>query len=165
MKTTKISIADIKSISNILKMTLTPLEIDKILSIYEEEEKNDPTATWDLIVENCIYNVKGNLSGWKLTDPDNFQYGMQISESVFKFKEFDRNEYYNLTKEEIEKIPFSDDDYYVELEIDLTKYTSEQIREVVDGYYTNLEELISIYGKDSNWIVAECIFETESGLY
>lgn len=58
MKTTKISIADIKSISNILKMSLTQVEIDKILSMYEEEEENDPTATWDLIVEHCIYNIK-----------------------------------------------------------------------------------------------------------
>ena len=59
MKTTKISIEDIKSISNILKMTLTKVEIDKILSIYDGEEENDPTATWDLIVEHCIYSVKG----------------------------------------------------------------------------------------------------------
>lgn len=102
---------------------------------------------------------------WKVTDPDNFQYGVQISETKFKFKEFDRNEHYNLTKEDIEKISFFDDDYYVELEIDLTKYTDEQIKEAVDGYYSSMDELIRYYGDDSNWIIAECIFETESGLY
>lgn len=58
MKTTKIAIADILSISKVLKKELSLVEIDKILSIYDEEEENDPTATWDLIVENCIYNVK-----------------------------------------------------------------------------------------------------------
>ncbi len=246
MKTTKISIADIKTVSNVLKMDLTPLEIDKILSIYDAEEENDPTASWELIVENCIYNVKdskiimGKLkdehlgylsddmylpiyykgikvaepnftgkgnhsvnqleaiceqfkeyvhqqqivkqncmkhiielkfgvdfkerSNWKLTDPDNFQYGLKLSESVFVFREFDRMEN-DLTKEEIKKIPFSNDDFYVELEIDLNKYTSEQIAKAVDGYYTSMQELIDYYGEDSNFIIAECIFETENGLY
>ncbi len=43
----------------------------------------------------------------------------------------------------------------VELEIDLDKYTPQQIAKAVDGYYTSMEELIGYYGEDSNFIIAE----------
>jgi hypothetical protein len=40
-----------------------------------------------------------------------------------------------------------------------------EITGAISGYYNSLEELKSIYGDDSNWVIAECIFEQESGLY
>lgn len=48
---------DIIEVAETLNITLTETEIDNVLSIYESEADNDPTATWDLVVENCIYNV------------------------------------------------------------------------------------------------------------
>lgn len=51
---------DIIEVANRLGFELTEAEIDEVLSIYPAEEDNDLTATWDLIVENCIYNVINN---------------------------------------------------------------------------------------------------------
>lgn len=109
--------------------------------------------------------MKNVPDGWKLTDADNYQYGKQISEKVFAFKEFDRFEFYHLTDTQIETLSFDDEDYFVELEIDLDKYTPEEIEKAINGYYNNMQQLVNYYGDDSNWIIAECIFEGESGLY
>ena len=35
-------------------------DIDEVLAQYPNEQDNDPTATWNLVVENCIYNVDNN---------------------------------------------------------------------------------------------------------
>jgi hypothetical protein len=51
---------DVIEVANSLGFELTEAEIDEVLTIYPAEEDNDPTATWDLIVENCIYNVINN---------------------------------------------------------------------------------------------------------
>jgi len=51
---------DIIDVANRLGFELTEAEIDEVQSIYPAEEDNDPTATWDLIVENCIYTVINN---------------------------------------------------------------------------------------------------------
>lgn len=51
---------DIIEVANRLGFELTEAEIDEVRSIYPAEEDNDPTATWDLIVENCIYIVINN---------------------------------------------------------------------------------------------------------
>jgi hypothetical protein len=36
-------------------------EINEVLKYYNSEAENDPTATWDLIVENLLYNFVGTL--------------------------------------------------------------------------------------------------------
>ena len=36
-------------------------EINEVLKYYNSEVENDPTATWDLIVENLLYNFVGTL--------------------------------------------------------------------------------------------------------
>lgn len=55
--TNKIDKFDINSVAERLNITLTDQQLDKVLELYEEYEDNDPTATWDLIVENIVYNI------------------------------------------------------------------------------------------------------------
>lgn len=77
---------------------------------------------------------------WICTDPDTKQYGRQISEKVFEFKENGSDE----------------------MTIDLDHYSDDQIKRHISAYYDSLDQLKEIYGSDSNWIIAECIFERES---
>ena len=39
-----------------LGMNPSIAEIKEVLKYYESEADNDPTATWNLIVENLLYN-------------------------------------------------------------------------------------------------------------
>jgi hypothetical protein len=41
-----------------MELNLNPsiAEINEVLKYYDSEVDNDPTATWDLIVENLLYN-------------------------------------------------------------------------------------------------------------
>ena len=87
------------------------------------------------------------LDVWVCTDPDNKQYGRWLGDGRYQFKETDF------------------DGESVELEIDLSQYSEEEMGDNVGAYYNSVEELKSIYGEDSAWIIAECIFENESGLY
>ena len=90
---------------------------------------------------------------WICTDPDNEQYGKQISERVFEFKELATNE---------DEYDFGE---YIELKINLDDYTQEEVEEYISAYYTDLNEIFNIYGEEADWIIAECIFEQESGNY
>lgn len=85
---------------------------------------------------------------WNCTDLDRKQYGIQLSDNLFKFKEWDEQE-----------------QEFVELEVDINKYSTEEIDENISAYYGSVDEIKSIYGIESNFIIAECIFEQESGLY
>lgn len=107
---------------------------------------------------------------WKLTDPDNFQYGRKIREGVYEFKEYDRINYgMNLDDYPTEDIyidsVFDNSEFWEEMTIVMAHYTPEQIEKHVSAYYGSLAELKEICGDDWEWIVAECIFEQESGLY
>lgn len=88
---------------------------------------------------------------WECTDPDNEQYGRKISEGVYEFKEKDHHS--------------ESDDDYVEMTITMSNYTPEQIADYISGYYPSMAVLELSYGDDSEFIIAECIFEQESGLY
>jgi len=54
--TKDISVEDVVIVAMQLKMNPTIAEINEVLQYYNEEVKQDPTATWDLIVENLLYN-------------------------------------------------------------------------------------------------------------
>jgi hypothetical protein len=90
---------------------------------------------------------------WKCTDADSNQYGRQISENVYEFKEKNRG----LTDYE--------EDEFIQIIVDLDDYNSDYIENCISAYYSGIDEVKEIYGNDSNWIIAECIFEQESGLY
>ena len=107
---------------------------------------------------------------WKLTDGDNFQYGRKVRDGVYEFKEFDRHNYtINVDDYPTEDIfidsVFDNSEFWEDMTIVMSQYTDAQIREHVSSYYESLEALKEIYGDDWEWIVAECIFEQESGLY
>ncbi len=54
---------------------------------------------------------------------------------------------------------------FIEIYVNLDNYTLGEIEEVADTYYGSLDELKEECGDAWEWILAECIFEQESGLY
>ena len=52
-----ISVADVISIAERLNMSVGVDEINEVLRRFDSEADNDPTETWDLIVENLLYNL------------------------------------------------------------------------------------------------------------
>lgn len=54
--TTEISVADVVNIAMELGMNPSIYEINAVLKYYNSEADNDPSATWELIVENLLYN-------------------------------------------------------------------------------------------------------------
>jgi hypothetical protein len=54
--TKDISVEDVVIVAMQLKMNPTIAEINEVLQYYNGEVEQDPTATWDLIVENLLYN-------------------------------------------------------------------------------------------------------------
>jgi hypothetical protein len=56
--TKEISPIDVVSVAESLKMDITIKQVRQVLEMFESEADNDPTATWNLIVENCLYNLQ-----------------------------------------------------------------------------------------------------------
>ena len=54
--TKQISVEDIVNVAIDLKMNPSIAEINEVLKYYDGEVDQDPTATWELIVENLLYN-------------------------------------------------------------------------------------------------------------
>ena len=50
------SIEDIVKVAMDLKMNPSIAEINEVLKYYESEVDQDPTASWEMIVENLLYN-------------------------------------------------------------------------------------------------------------
>ena len=48
---------DVILVSHSIKKSLTTEQVNQVLAMYADEEESDPSATWNLIVENCIYQV------------------------------------------------------------------------------------------------------------
>lgn len=48
---------DVLYIAEGLKINLTEEQVSQVMHLYPHEEECDPTGTWELIVENCIYQV------------------------------------------------------------------------------------------------------------
>jgi hypothetical protein len=112
---------------------------------------------------------------WKLTDPDNFQYGRKVNENIYQFQEFDRNNYpleFKQLKEGLFGVDyFEDDKYWVEEEIDLQDYTMDEITSHISNYGYSLYPASSFYInkiypdlEEVKWVIAECIFE-QTNLY
>lgn len=55
--TNEISVDDVIEVAERLGMSPSITEINQVLRLFDDEAKNDPTATWDLIVENILYNI------------------------------------------------------------------------------------------------------------
>lgn len=94
--------------------------------------------------------------GWVQTDPDNKQYGRQLGEKVFEFKELNHMNEILYPDEEKET--------YIQSYINLDHYTREKMFDMVNAYYDEKEFQAMLDAKEY-WIIAECIFEQESGQY
>ena len=57
-KTKEIVADDVIKVANELDINLTNEKIDFVLCNYDNEANDDPTATWDLIVENLLNNFE-----------------------------------------------------------------------------------------------------------
>jgi hypothetical protein len=73
---------------------------------------------------------------------DAVQFCFKLGDNVFKYFEYDYNE--RSLKEDI---------------INCDKLTLEEKKEAICGFYSSLDEVNKIYGKDANQIIAECYFE------
>lgn len=108
---------------------------------------------------------------WTCTDPDTHQYGRKIKDGHYQFREFDRFNYYINTDEYPSEDVFIDtvwdnDEFWVEEDIILSHYTDGEVRNHVSAYYESMEQLRKYYDEEeAEWIIAEIIFEQESGLY
>ena len=49
---------DVYRVANDLSIGITDEQVKQVLELYPIEAKEDTTATWNLIVENLIYNLK-----------------------------------------------------------------------------------------------------------
>ena len=58
MMTKEITAQDVAQVAIDLKMDITIGQVNQVLEMYDDEADNDPTATWNLIVENCLYNLQ-----------------------------------------------------------------------------------------------------------
>jgi len=56
--TEEIGVADVINVANRLNIHVSIDEVHEVLRRYDSEANNDPTGTWDLIVENLLYNIK-----------------------------------------------------------------------------------------------------------
>ena len=61
MKTCKIIEEDVIDVAKSLNMTVTPEQIDWVLDCYEDSQRQDPTAEWNLVVEDLLYQLKTNF--------------------------------------------------------------------------------------------------------
>ncbi len=121
--------------------------------------------------EKQIPEVDHTKLEWKLTDASNFQYGRKVSPGVYQFKEFDHDnysfknpEYYKTEREFIDTV-FDNPEFWIEDTIVLANFNDAEIRGHVSSYCDSLEQLKEIYGDKWEFVVAECIFEQQSGLY
>jgi uncharacterized protein YpuA (DUF1002 family) len=55
--TNQICSDDVKNVASSIKMNLTDEQINEVLSMYDFELSQDPTVSWNLVVEYCIYQV------------------------------------------------------------------------------------------------------------
>ena len=93
---------------------------------------------------------------WVETDPDNYQFGRQIGEGIYEFKEFGVPDLVATLDEAI-----GDSENWTQETIDLSKFSDELKESVASSYYGSLDELKEQCGDSWEWILAECIFEHE----
>ena len=55
--TNKIVKDDVIEVASQLGLNPTPLQVEQVLEGYDEAQENDPSGTWNLVVESLLYNV------------------------------------------------------------------------------------------------------------
>lgn len=112
------------------------------------------------------------FEGWDCTDIDSLQFKTYIGDGTYKFKEFSRFEYtkqFNqIVNGQVDIHLFAASIFWIEDTIKPESYTIEQVtsilspygyKKVKDGWIDDCGDAITLA------IIAECIFEQESGLY
>lgn len=135
-----------KALSEITK------DLEKISEYISVDIKSNNFSENCAIEEYVEFAEKYQNFGWICTDPDNKQFGKKLSDGHYLFKELDPNaaEY---------------EDRWIEFDILISHYDEEKVNNHISSYYKSIDEVKELYGEDWEWIVAECIFEQESGLY
>lgn len=115
-----------------------------------------------------------NKNAWEPTDPDHLRFGQTDEEDIkiFYFRQFDCDKFPKLFQQLLDYgIEFlmsdnsiwDDAKYWIEKQIDLSKYTLSQMNDWVKPFYpSGLTEVVEKYGSSSEFIVADCIFEQQS---
>jgi len=57
MAVCNISRTDVLIVAQKMRKTLTNVQVEAVLDMYNYEEECDPKANWSEIVEHCIYQV------------------------------------------------------------------------------------------------------------
>ena len=58
---TSITLEDVFNVADSLNMEIPESVAEEVLYRYEEEQEEDPSANWILVVENILYNL---MSSW-----------------------------------------------------------------------------------------------------
>jgi hypothetical protein len=49
---------DVYSVANNLCIGITDEQVDQVIDLYPFEQEEDPSATWDLVIEKIIWDLK-----------------------------------------------------------------------------------------------------------
>ena len=106
-----------------------------------KEDKNNLIfiSSFGTVLEDMLDNID-------ITDQrdDAVQFCFKLSDNVWKYCEYDY-----------------EDRSMMEDTIDISKLTDKETEDAIQGFYSSLDEVKRIYGKDSNQIIAECYFENQ----
>lgn len=105
-----------------------------------------------------------HITDWQCTDPDQYQFGRRLGTREFEFREFDHFSIFPAEVDTIEEAEAMTDNW-TEMVVNLDDYSDEEKEDVSKAYYGSLDELKEQNGDAWEWVLAECIFEQESGLY
>ena len=133
------------------------LGVDEIAEEAMTIEENSNNATQEIYSEDgvLLYSNLPNSVDWICTDPDNDQWGRKLGDGHYEFKE--SNPAFEINPVENEE--------YVQMDILIDQYSSPVIEGIVGSYYSSLANLKEQNGDNWEWVLAECIFEFETGFY
>jgi hypothetical protein len=55
--------ADVQEMAKTFLPEITDSQLEWVILSYEDAQRQDPTATWNLIVEDLLYQLKNNFEG------------------------------------------------------------------------------------------------------
>lgn len=152
-----------------LDKNTSSLDLEEVFAFAEKREQI-------LKAEFAEFLKNNPTTEWKLTDPDNFQFG-RLNRGTPEFKEFDRVGCIGLFQSlkcapnhdklmaYIKDDLFNKDFCWIQKQIPKGFYKDEFVDEVAKTYYKDLTDLKQTCGDNWEFILAECIFEQTNGLY
>lgn len=163
----EISKLHINDLKQLFPKAFAPLieDIETIASYIEADLEckniNENAALDDYL----IFSEKYLHFGWVCTDPDNKQYCKKASEGHYHGKKLADGHYLFKELNPKYKLDPENECKWIEEDIILKAFTDDQINNHISAYYSSIDQIKELYGEDWELVVAECIFEQESGLY